>query len=60
MFNRIFATNKLQPSPFNNAILDDVSASPSKDSTSDNKNSFSILRNAFRQIKYNNYNLNNY
>jgi len=41
-----------QSDPLNNAILDDVSASPAKDSTSDGGNSFSILRNAFRRTYY--------
>ena len=41
-----------QSDPLNNAILDDVSASPAKDSTSDSGNSFSILRNAFRRTYY--------
>lgn len=46
------SSDKLQPSPFNNAILETVGASPSKDSTSDGGNSFSILRNAFRRTYY--------
>jgi len=43
------SSDKLQPSPFFNAILETVGASPAKDSTSDSGNSFSILRNAFRR-----------
>jgi len=43
------SSDKLQPSPFNNAILETVGASPAKDSTSSSGNSFSILRNSFRR-----------
>ena len=52
MSSKNLSTDKLQPSPFNNAILNSVGASPSKDSTSDSGNSFSILRNAFRRTYY--------
>ena len=43
------SSDKLQPSPFNNAILETEGASPAKDSTSSSGNSFSILRNSFRR-----------
>ena len=52
------SSDKLQSSPFNNAILETVGASPAKDITSDNGNSFSILRNAFRRT-YTSVQLNN-
>lgn len=52
MSSKNLSTDKLQPSPFNNAILESVGASPAKDITSDSGSSFSILRNSFRRTYY--------